>query len=209
MNTKEITAGIEQLPPHAMVAVAARFARRFEPCLDRLTPESRDEAIRWIETAERYARGEDIGSSGSILRDAEPGKEKFVPGCPGSARGAAGWAYASAAQAARAAVWAVAAVRNGVVATTQESHDNAVRSAREALGFLFMRSDKNGSNTEREVAAAVEEFAAAVESDLSRLTASGSTDVERPIDPSPDGPLGVLWPSGVPTWLMVVSGRDG
>jgi hypothetical protein len=155
--TEDIRERLAQLPHHAVVAFAARCARRVQPLTHVLPQQDRDTIDRALASAEAFAKGADAARADA-------------------ARAAA--RAADAANAARAADAARAAAARADV-TAAAAADWAAAAADRADAW------------------------AAASSDLDRLIAlnPGEPDaLGAPIDPSEAGPLGPLWPQGVPEW---------
>jgi len=175
--TEDIRDRLAQLPRRAVVAFAARCARRVQPLTHALPQQGRDaidrDAIdRAIAIAEAFAKGTDVASAA-----ADAAARAATAANKDDAAGAATWAAAAAVAAAAVAV-----------ANAAWAADAAARAAARAA-----------TDTEAAWAAAW----AAADDDLDRLIALNLGQpgtLGAPIDPSKSGPLGPLWPQGVPEW---------
>ena len=150
MATNDIRERLARLPHHAVVAFAARCARRVQPLTHVLPQQDRDTIDRAITNAEAFAKG------AAEARAAEArAATRAADARADATRAAAAWTAARAADAARADAADVAAA-----------------------------------------------WAAAL-SDLDRLIALNPGELDplgAPIDSSEAGPLGPIWPHGVPEW---------
>ena len=171
MATEDIRERLAQLPHHAVVAFAARCARRVQPLTHVLPQQDRD-AIDWaLASAEAFAKG-----AAAARADAARAAARADDARAAAARAADAWTAARAAADAAAAAAAAA-------------DDWAAHTAAAAAWAA--------------AAAARADARAAAASDLDRLSAlnPGEPDaLGAPIDPSEAGPLGPLWPQGVPEW---------
>jgi hypothetical protein len=178
--TEDIRERLAQLPHHAVVAFAARWARRVQPLTHVLPQQDRDAIDRALASAEEFAKG---------AADARAAHQ---------AADAAAWAaaVADAADAADRATVAAAA-RAAAVAADVAADADAARAAANAA------ADAAAAWAANAAAAAARAARAATSRDLDRLIAlnPGEPDaLGAPIDPSEAGPLGPLWPQGVPEW---------
>ena len=164
MATNDIRERLARLPHHAVVAFAARCARRVQPLTHVLPQQDRDTIDRAITNAEAFAKG----AAEARAADARAATRAA------DARAAAAWTAARAADAARADAADVAAAW-AATATT------AAAWAADAAAWAAAR--------------------AAALSDLDRLIALNPGELDplgAPIDSSEAGPLGPIWPHGVP-----------
>jgi hypothetical protein len=160
--TEDIRERLAQLPHHAVVAFAARCARRVQPLTHVLPQQGRDVIDRALASAEAFAKGAAAARAADARADARA-VDAWV----------AARADARADAADVAAAWA-AWDTNAAAAAAWAAH---------AANWADAR--------------------AAAASDLDRLIAlnPGEPDaLGAPIDPSEAGPLGPLWPQGVPEW---------
>ena len=172
MATEDIRERLAKLPHHAVVAFAARCARRVQPLTHILPQRDRDTIDRALASAEAFAKGADAARADAARADARAADARAA-----AARAADAWTAARAAAAAAADAAAAAA------------DDWAAHTAAAAAWA--------------DAAAARADARAAAASDLDRLIAlnPGAPDaLGAPIDPSEAGPLGPLWPQGVPEW---------
>ncbi len=165
MATNDIRERLARLPHHAVVAFAARCARRVQPLTHVLPQQDRDTIDRAITNAEAFAKGA-AEARAAEARAATRAAEARAD----ATRAAAAWTAARAAAAARAdaAAWAATATTAAVWAA--------------------------------DAAAWAAAWAAAL-SDLDRLIALNPGELDplgAPIDSSEAGPLGPIWPHGVP-----------
>ena len=171
MATEDIRERLAQLPHHAVVAFAARCARRVQPLTHILPQQDRDTIDRALASAEAFAKGAAAARADAARADARAAAARAA-----AARAADAWTAARAAADAAAAAAAAA-------------DDWAAHTAAAAAWA--------------DAAAARAAARAAAASDLDRLIVlnPGAPDaLGAPIDPSEAGPLGPLWPQGVPEW---------
>lgn len=193
--------GLKALPLRAMVAFAARTARRVEPLAHlpegNAAAESRRGAVdAALRLAEDFARGVDRPDAPAVVRDADASR-----GAQGDTPSADA-ATASAAFAAHAALAAAHAVENqgrfGSLYLWERSAE-----ARQSLGLLAstaadhaaMAAHTAGAEAFYAVGVHNEEFVARSLADYRRLIdlkLGQFPDAGTPVDPSPDGPLGPL-----------------
>jgi hypothetical protein len=181
--TEDTRERLAQLPHHAVVAFAARCARRVQPLTHALPQQGRDAIDRAIASAKAFAKGTAAAAADDAAARAD------------AARADAARADAEAAVAAKAAV----AARAGADVAWADAADVArADAAGDAAAWAADAALVAG-------AAAADEAAAwaAASSDLERLIAlkRGEPDtLGAPIDQSESGPLGPLWPQGMPEW---------
>ncbi|MBV8267584.1 MAG: hypothetical protein JO252_14765 [Planctomycetaceae bacterium] len=183
MATEDMRERLAQLPHHAAVAFAARCARRVQPLTHALPQQGRDAIDRASESAEAFAKGTADAAADAAAARAD------------AARADAARADAEAAVAAKAA----GAARAGAEAAWADAADVARADAAGAAAAWAAAAALVAG------AAAADEAAAwaAASSDLDRLIAlkRGEPDtLGAPIDQSEAGPLGPLWPQGMPEW---------
>jgi hypothetical protein len=177
--TEDIRERLAQLPHHAVVAFAARCARRVQPLTHVLPQQDRDAIDRALASAEAFAKGAADAGANAARADARAADAGADAVARSAARSAARAWTAAARAAARADAAADAADAADWAATAAAAADWAANAA--ARGAAR----------------------AAASSDLDRLIAlnPGEPDAQgAPIDPSEAGPLGPLWPQGVPEW---------
>jgi PTS system nitrogen regulatory IIA component len=178
---------LKQLPLRAVVALAARCARRVQPFFK--LPDDHPEKQRHVAAVERAIRT----------------AEEFVRGIPvaapdaaASAARSASLAY-SAARVASLALWAAEAASK---ASDAEAASDAVQAAGRASGAVWDAA-KAAGNAARAAGDAANAYnawftaAAASRSDFSQLCGLGLgrfPELGEPFDPSENGPLGPLWP---------------
>jgi hypothetical protein len=166
---------LKALPLRAIVAFAARCARRVQPLTSSLPEHGRDAVERAIQVAEGFACGDDL--TGAAARAADVAADAWADA---DAADAAADAARAAANAARAAAWAADADA-ATAARAADAADAAADAARAAADAAADALDLN-----RLIAL-----------NLGRPGTRGS-----PIDPSEAGPLGPLWPNGAPDWSL-------
>ncbi len=181
MTRNEIEAQLNGLPMHAIVAFAARCARRAQPLTRTLSEIGQQTIERAIAVAEVVARGE--------LKDSEEATAASTAASAiakaSAAKVAANAAGASAANAANAA--------SAGAATTAATYASY---AYDAAAYAFERTIAGS------VATYDHDFAA--QHDLKKLESLGLGKLGtlgKPVDPSESGPLGPLWPRGAPEWF--------
>ena len=194
MATEDIRERLAQLPHHAVVAFAARCARRVQPLTHVLPQQGRDVIDRRSRAPRRSRKvprrlGRPSRRRAARAADARrrrrhaPGRRAPTPpASPPRADARADAAATPCRAAAAAAAWAA-----------------SQRRRRRRLGR---------PRRQRRRAAA----RAAAASDLDRLIAlnPGEPDaLGAPIDPSEAGPLGPLWPQGVPEWYTEAATATG
>jgi hypothetical protein len=181
---EDIRGRLTRLPRRAVVAFAARCARRVQPLAHALPQQDRDAIARAIASAEAFAQGTATADTAwAAARAADDAADEANAARAAAARAAdnAARAATDADAAAWAAVWAADAAAAWVAAAARAA------AARAATW----------------VAAA---------SDLERLIASNPGrpgTPGAPIDPSESGPLGPLWPHGVPEWYTEAATGTG
>jgi len=190
--TEDMREQLAQLPHHAVVAFAARCARRVQPLTHALPQQGRDAIDRAIASAKAFAKGTADAAADDAAARAD------------AARADAARADAEAAVAAKAA----GAARAGAEAAWADAADVArADAAGDAAAWAADAALVAGAAADDEAAA----WAAAA-SDLERFIALklGEPDtLGAPIDPSEAGPLGPLWPHGVPEWYTEAATGTG
>jgi hypothetical protein len=177
---------LEELPLRAVVAFAARCARRVQPLTGRLSGLGRDAMARAIHAAEEFARGNplpDTAGHGCLVAAAD-----LV---------AAGAALGEAAIAAVAADDAKACAYAAALGAPVASAGRAASAAASAVASANLAVE--GATEAGHVAAA------AAHADLDRLAIlqlGRPRTRGLPIDPAEEGPLGPLWPYGAPLWYL-------
>jgi len=202
--TEDIRERLARLPRRAVVAFAARCARRVQPVTHVLPQLDRDVIDRAIAVAEAFANGD------AVVAGAARAAEDALYGAAKAGTEAGDWA---AAWAARAAAWAAKAAAGDAGAAAGAAAGDAAWAAAWAARAAVKPTDLDawyGSTAERLEEAAFDASVsgeaaawAAAASDLERLIAlkRGEPDTPgAPIDPSESGPLGPLWPQGMPEW---------
>jgi hypothetical protein len=205
MNHEHLKCELANLPLRAIVAFAARCARRVRPLAASLPEDSRVAIDQAITVAEAFARGDKaVGAAVTAGAAVGAARGAEIDGVTETAVGAA-WAAAQAAeavQAAKAAEAFGAAADNNFAVQAAEAADQTARCAALAVG--------NATLAVRSAALAVKAIASVTDRDHAILA-----DIEQiiafrlgepgtlgsPIDPSEAGPLGPLWPGGEPAWL--------
>lgn len=189
MDRKKIEGELSKLPARATAAFAARCARRVRPLFGSHLPGG--EAIEHaIVVAEQIA-------SGVTVKDDDAK----------AAAKAAAWAAESAVNAAAAADCpsitvhaAQSAAYSAVQAAVAQSPAEvagAAESAESAVAYVSYAKESTGFTPESDVQRAMSE-------DLRRLAALYFGDPQTllcEIDVTPAGPLGPLWPDGMPEWF--------
>jgi hypothetical protein len=176
--TGDIRERLAQLPRRAVVAFAARCARRVQPLTHALPQQGRDAIDRAIASAEAFAKDD------SRAADAAEAAARAA-----RADEAARAAHLAARAAHLAATAALATTDADVLAAAAEA---AARAATVEAAADAEADDNDWADAW-----------AAASSDLDRLIASnlGKPDtLGATIDPSESGPLGPLWPQGEPEW---------
>ena len=171
MATEDIRERLAKLPHHAVVAFAARCARRVQPLTHILPQQTGTQSTGRCASAEAFAKGAAAARAAAARADARAAAARAA-----AARAADAWTAARAAADAAAAAAAAA-------------DDWAAHTAAAAAWA--------------DAAAARADARAAAASDLDWLIVlnPGEPDaLGAPIDPSEAGPLGPLWPQGVPEW---------
>ena len=172
--TEDIRERLARLPRRAVIAFAARCARRVQPLTHALPQQDRD-TIDWgLASAEAFAKGA-AAARADTRADARAA----------AARAAAARAADAAWTAARAATTAWAADARAAAAAADWAANAAA-----AADWAANAADWADAR-------------AAAASDLDRLIALNPGEPDAlggPIDPSEAGPLGPLWPQGVPQW---------
>jgi hypothetical protein len=181
---------LQKLPLRAIVAFAARCARRVQPIYQsRATPNDRTRLDFEVETIERYARDESDTNHVALVNSlttsytsshspTDPRSVRFLRAATNAAASAASAAYAHAA----------AVVPNSAAAAAYAS--DAAAAARSAAD-VYGRDSSDAADT-----GAFDDFRELIGSKLGRPGEAG-----QPIDPSESGPLGPLWPKGEPEWF--------
>lgn len=182
---------LKQLPLCAIVAFAARCARRVQP-LYRLPENFPDRAkhLRAVETAistaELFARERkpiaayvEVDAAAYAAGTDNAAAQTYPAAC--AAGGAAADAYGAASAAARAAVDGT--YTRAVVSAAGDANAAAARAA---------------AYDDAEIDASTLDLAT-----LKRLELGSFPELGRPIDPGEGGPLGPLWPNGAPEWFDV------
>ncbi len=178
---------LSRLPPHAVVAYAARCARRVQPLFARARAlESQVASVqRAIETAERIATGHLLSAEDTAVADA----------AEAAAVAAAGTAAAHhAARAACYAARAACAADQAPYAAVSFGGD-AARAALAAA--MAAQGDPSAAADARHYA----DYAARTDYERLVLLNRGAPPQGLPLHCSEDGPLGPLWPEGRPSWL--------
>ena len=202
MATEDIRERLARLPHHAVVAFAARCARRVQPLTHVLSQQDQDAIDRALASAEAFAKGA-AAARAADTRAAARAADARAADAARTATRAADAAWADAARAADAA-WATAAW-----ATARAADADAVAAAAAAAdwaAYAAAAADWAANAAARAAARA------AAASDLERLSAlnPGEPDpLGAPIDPSEAGPLGPLWPQGVPEWYTEAATATG
>jgi hypothetical protein len=192
MATEDMRERLAQLPHHAGVAFAARCARRVQPLTHARPQQGRDAIDRAIASAEACAKGTAAAAADDAAARAD------------ATRADAARADAEADAAAGAAV----AARAGVAAAWADAADEArADAAGAAAAWAADAARVAGADAAGDAAA----WAAAA-SDIDRLIALKRSEPDTlgaPIDPSEAGPLGPLWPHGVPQWYTEAATGTG
>lgn len=185
MPSKITKDDLSKIPLRAMVAWAARCARRVQPLyhVDGLSAKKEHKHVSAIDqvigAAEAFANSVDdktfegtraynILDAGRDARDA-------------AGHGVAAWVATSALNAARSAVYAAQGPTGAIVIDAEDAFDCAIKAA-----------ESNSSEVSEAASADFQKLLAAKLGDFPELG--------QPVDPSASGALGPLWPSGVPQW---------
>jgi hypothetical protein len=208
--TEDIRERLARLPRRAVVAFAARCARRVQPRTHALPQQGRDAIDRAIASAEAFAKGD------SRVADAAEAAARAA-----AAEAADAWNATWAADADSRAAARVAAAAWGADAAAWAAARAAARAAADAWAAdAAEATDAAWAADAAEAAAAAAADAAAARaatrtatsSDLDRLIALNLGQpgtLGAPIDPSEAGPLGPLWPQGVPEWYTEAATGTG
>jgi mannitol/fructose-specific phosphotransferase system IIA component (Ntr-type) len=175
---------LKQLPLRALVALAARCARRVQPFFT--LPDDHPEKQRYVAAVER------------AIRTAEEFARGIPVAAPDAARAASNY-RGFAATAASAAAWAAEVASK---ASDAEAASDAVQAVGCASGAAWdaARAVWDAARAAGNATDAYHAWftaAAASRSDLSQLRGLGLgrfSELGEPLDPSADGPLGPLWP---------------
>lgn len=176
-----------QLPPHAIVAYAARCARRVQPLFGRAgaSQELASAVERAIETAERIVTGHVLSVEDMGVAEAAEAAAAAMAGSPAAHQAARAACYAArAACAADQAPYAAASFGG-----------DAARAARAAA--IAAQSDPDSAAD----AAHYADYAARTDYERLVLLNRGAPPLGLPLHCSEDGPLGPLWPEGKPSWI--------
>jgi hypothetical protein len=199
MSDEPLSEQLSKLPRRAIVAFAARCARRVQPLADNLPEEHRAAIDQGIAAAEAFARGDDNAEASADVAE-------VASGATAAAAGATGGPVRAAA-AARAAEAAAMTIDATIWATmTAEANARATRTMGRKMGLpsgwaaaaAFDAAEATGDDS------ASTAIWAATRGDIERLLALGLGDPGTPgspIDPSESGPLGPLWAEGEPAWF--------
>jgi len=178
---------LSRLPPHAIVAYAARCARRVQPLFGRAgaTTELAASVERAIETAERVASGHGLSVEDTVAAEGAEAAAVATAGIPAARHAARAACYAArAACAADQAPYAAAAFG-----------DDTARAAHAAA------MGAQGDPSSAADAAHYADYAARTDYDRLVLLNRGGPPLGLPLHCTEDGPLGPLWPEGKPSWL--------
>jgi len=206
--TEDIQERLAQLPRRAVVAFAARCTRRVQPLTHFIPQQDRDAIDRAIASAEAFAKGTaaDWAAHRAAAADARAAAVAVVAAAADAARATAADATRAAAVAdavADDAAWADAvADARAADAATADDDAWAAADARAAVAWA----------TDAAARAARAATRAATSRDLERLIALNLGQpgtLGAPIDPSEAGPLGPLWPQGVPEWYTEAATGTG
>lgn len=189
LNVAEIAfiVDLSRLPPHAIVAYAARCARRIQPLFARAAASGELAAAveRAIETAERIASGHALSVEDTGAAEAAEAAVAASAGHPAAHQAARAACYAArAACAADQAPYAAAAFG-----------DDTARAARAAA--MAAQGDPDAAAD----AAHYADYAGRTDYDRLVLLNRGGPPLGLPLHCTEDGPLGPLWPEGKPSWL--------
>jgi len=178
---------LSRLPPHAIVAYAARCARRVQPLFGRAgaSKELADGVEQAIEAAERIATGHVLSVEDTAAAEAAEAAATASVGNPAAHQAARAACFAArAACAADQAPYAAAAFGG-----------DAERAAQAAA--TAAQDDPNAAAD----AAHYADYAARTDYERLVLLNRGAPPQGLPLHCSEDGPLGPLWPEGKPSWL--------
>jgi hypothetical protein len=212
VDGEELKAELRELPLRAIVAFAARCARRVEPLVGSRLAGAED-LERAIALAEQLARGMQIQSP-TILAAANVAygaanraikADSFDPFAADAyfAYAAANAAYAAA----NAAAYGANAVNAAADAANRAYAVNAINDvANRAANSAGAANDAvnraaYGANAKAPISA-LQAALAADQRCLATLNLGEPKTLGRGIDPSPTGPLGPLWPEGEPEWFV-------
>ena len=213
MATEDIQERLAQLPRRAVVAFAARCTRRVQPLTHFLPQQDRDAIDRAIASAEAFAKG--IAADWAAHRaaaDARAAAVAVVAAAADAARATAADATRAAAVAdavADDAAWADAVADARADAAADADAAWADADARAAVAWA---TDAVAWAADAAASAARAATRAATSRDLERLIALNLGQpgtLGAPIDPSEAGPLGPLWPHGVPEWYTEAATGTG
>jgi hypothetical protein len=188
----EIKDRLKELPLRAVVAFAARCARRVQP-LTSSSPWSRRDAVdRALQGAEGFALGGGYRATerATLLDAADRADDDYAD--------TTDRAVLAATHAADAAIHAADAADR---AANADATDRAASFAADA-DALATRAAGFAANA---ALAAYDAALAAYDADLDRLAALNLGQpgtLGSAIDPSEEGPLGPLWPNGAPDWYL-------
>lgn len=183
---------LKRLPLRAIVAFAARCARRVQP-LDRGAATTRLEFA--IDFAERFAKDEEIRWHDAV----DAGREAAVSEAEHVADAAANAADAAS---------RVAKISDNIA--NADCAPNNLYIARDASARAVVTAAYSAAALAADAAASVSPLAADVSSSaanrdykrLMELEPGNFPALGRPIDPTETGPLGPLWPNGEPEWYV-------
>lgn len=178
---------LSQLPSHAIVAYAARCARRVQPLFARAeaSQDLADGVERAIEVAERIATGHVLSVEDTAAAERA------------EAAAAATVSNPAAHQAARAACFAAraACAADQAPYAAASFGGDAERAAHAAA--MAAQADPSAAAD----AAHYADYAARTDYERLVLLNRGAPPQGRALHCSEDGPLGPLWPEGKPSWL--------
>lgn len=178
---------LNQLPPHAIVAYAARCARRVLPLVERGgAPQESVAAVNGaVEAAERTATGHALSDAELAAAARAEAMAAAFAGNPAASHAARAASYAArAACAAETAPYAAASFGGDAARAAQAAAIAAQEAAESAAD-----------------AAHYTDYAARTDYDRLVLLNRGGPPLGLPLHCSEDGPLGPLWPEGKPSWL--------
>jgi hypothetical protein len=175
---------LSRLPPHAIVAYAARCAMRVQPLFRAGSPELAASVERAIGAALRIASGHVLSVDDTTAAEGAEAAAAATASVPAARHAARAAAYAAhAACAADQAPYAAEAFAGDAA--------RAAHAAAVAAADLQAAAD----------AAHYADYAAQADYERLVLFNRGAPAVGLPLHCSEDGPLGPLWPEGKPSWL--------
>ncbi len=198
-------AELKRLPLRAIVALAARCARRVRRLYS--MPENMPHAAKYQSALDRAIEVAEMVAASAVVPGtavATAARDARVAANGGTtAAGAAATSASSAARAAEGATKAATAAA-GAAPTTATAAEAAEAASSSAEAGRAAEATAAAAEIAYLYAVDAAGVAAAAEADyvkLLRLNLGKYPDLGDPVDPSESGPLGPLWPDGEPEWL--------